>query len=206
MGGETEAAQVPATLARPSGNDVKPIAVGEDTPLLAPQGGCTCGPADLAQRIDWAGGGPRRWRARRAPQAAGAALEVFWNCGTLTMLCSALCFAIAAALVKSLGGAIPVFEIVVSQAAFNSATSALLARCSGTSVLGAPEHCRILLARAALGVLAVVASYETISRLPLAEAVSSAAGVLPAACCLHPHPVKGMGGVCCGQVFEPLSL
>ncbi len=92
----------------------------------------------------------------RRPAAA------FWGSGVACALGSSLCFACAAAVVKTLKGinpAIPVFEIVVVRALVSGAVTSLSCRAGGLPIFGQTAPQWLLIARGVIGGSAMTFSY-----------------------------------------------
>ena len=92
----------------------------------------------------------------RRPAAA------FWSSGVACALGSSLCFACAAAVVKTLKGinpTIPVFEIVVVRALVSGAVTSLSCRAGGLPIFGQTAPQWLLIARGIIGGSAMTLSY-----------------------------------------------
>lgn len=120
----------------------------ENVPLF------NAGAADASPVHD---GTPPGWAAYcRRPAAA------FWSSGVACALGSSLCFACAAAVVKTVKGinpAIPVFEIVVVRALVSGAVTSLSCRAGGLPIFGKTAPQWLLIARGVIGGSAMTLSY-----------------------------------------------
>lgn len=119
----------------------------EDVPLS------TAGAADASPVHN---GTPPGWAACCRRPAA------FWSSGVACALGSSLCFACAAAVVKTLKGinpAIPVFEIVVVRALVSGAVTSLSCRAGGLPIFGKTAPQWLLIARGVIGGSAMTLSY-----------------------------------------------
>lgn len=88
--------------------------------------------------------------------------------GLRMMVVSAFSFSVMGALVKALGGRLPVQELVLARSVFTLGCTWLLLRRAGVSPWG--EQRRLLIGRGVFGFAALTCVFYALSRLPLAEA------------------------------------
>ena len=104
----------------------------------------------------------RDGRAAGDAAGSGGLAHVFWHSDSACVLGSALCFAAAAALVKTVEAlgppSISVFEIVLVRALFSGAVTAGSCRLGGIPIFGHAAPLWLKVARGAIGATAMTAS------------------------------------------------
>uniref|UniRef100_A0A1D2AFF9 EamA domain-containing protein n=1 Tax=Auxenochlorella protothecoides TaxID=3075 RepID=A0A1D2AFF9_AUXPR len=101
--------------------------------------------------------------------------RLLWDTGMSCVVCSGLCFSVSSALLKYIGPALPVTEIILARSVISMTCAVVLsfARPAGAPPLfGRREQYGILLIRGILGATSQIAVYLAVLALPLADSTS----------------------------------